>query len=447
MRCMTTWVPRYHAAHVRSDRLCRAVESRRRIAASLLIHVGSSRHQPPSLRVHTDQPKFVGGIRTAPLGTTAGNQTCRHSAVRPSNLNAECHADHFYAVLDLPQLYTKPSAEALLDTLAQLTTAPPSWDRQGQPAANNEEAHHVRETDETAIQIDPEGVTRYLTSVVSNSLAWIQDDATREDIWNQASVRLSERSGRTAMGDLDRKFTIPTRNDPLELSIHEPALTGDDLGLKTWAASYLLAKRLHTLECTLPTEGGRVRVLELGSGTGLVGLAMAGLGAHVVLTDLPSIHSNLSRNVEANRSALEQRGGSVSTGVLDWTTPQSCTLFPRGIGGVEGGGDELTEKFRLILAADSLYSPHHPRLLVDTIAVWLSEDGEARVVVEFPYREAYLPEIADFRARMAECGLQMMDEGEEEGYDDWGGSSEDRDGLVTCWWSCWRRKVVEQEPH
>ena len=360
--------------------------------------------------------------------------------------NAHCHADRPYVVLDLPQLYTKPSAEALLETLALLTSAPPSWDRKGSPVANNEDACDACGADKTATEIDPEGVTRYLTSVVSSNLRWIQDDETREHIWNQASLRLSERSGRTAMGDLDRTFTIPTRNGSFELSIHEPALTGDDLGLKTWAASYLLAKRLHTLECTRSTEDGRLRVLELGSGTGLVGLAMAGLGAHVVLTDLPSIHSNLARNVEANRAVLERRGGSARTGVLDWTTPQSCTLFPESTSSAEGDGDELTEKFRLILAADSLYSPSHPRMLVDTIAAWLSEDVEAKVVVEFPYRDAYLPEIADFRARMANCGLQMMGEGEEKGYDDWGGSSEDGDDLVTCWWSCWKRKVVEQAP-
>lgn len=350
-------------------------------------------------------------------------------------------------MLDLPQLYTKPSAEAILATLALLTSAPPSWDETRKPAVDNEANAETWETEEAGhVQVDPEGVTRYLTSIVSNSLRWIQDEEIKEEIWTQASLRLSERSGRTAMGDLDRKFAIPTRDEPFELSIHEPALTGDDLGLKTWAASYLLAKRLHTLQCTQAGKGERLRVLELGSGTGLVGLAMAGLGADVVLTDLPSIYANLARNAEANASLIEQRGGTLRTGVLDWTDPHSCTLFPRGTASTDGDGEALTEKFPLILAADSLYSPSHPQMLVDTIAAWLSENDEAELVVEFPYRDAYLPEIANFREQMALKGLRIFDEGEEKGYDDWGGSSKDEDALVTCWWSCWRRKVPEQEP-
>ncbi|KAF1971656.1 VPS28-domain-containing protein, partial [Bimuria novae-zelandiae CBS 107.79] len=295
------------------------------------------------------------------------------------------------------------------------------------------------------LRTNPQGVTRYLTSIVSNSLRWIQSEEAKEEIWNQASLRLSERSGRTAMGALDRKFTIPTQDDSFELSIHEPALTGDDLGLKTWAASYLLAKRLHTFDFLQPAHIRRHRVLELGSGTGLVGMAMAGLGADVVLTDLPSIYANLARNAEANASTLEGTGGTIRTGVLDWTNPHSCTLYPKGTVSANSDGEALTEKFPLILAADSLYSSDHPQMLVDTIATWLSEETDAKVIIELPYRDAYLPEIADFRRRMAAIGLEVDSEGEENGYDDWGSPSKDEDALVTCWWSCWRRKAQEPE--
>ena len=84
-------------------------------------------------------------------------------------------------------------------------------------------------------------------------------------------------------------------------------------------------------------------------------------------------------------------------------------------------------------------------MLVDAISVWLSADANARVVVEFPFRNAYLPEIKDFRQRMTDIGLRILDEGDETGYDDWGPSGaqedededEDQSALVTCWWSCW----------
>ena len=122
---------------------------------------------------------------------------------------------------------------------------------------------------------------------------------------------------------------------------------------------------------------------------------------------------------------------------------------------VNGTGDNLAipAKFPLILAADSLYSPDHPRMLVDTIAAWLSPDNDARVIIEFPYRDCYLPEIKGFRRQMLELGLEILEgiglqivqEGEENGFDDWGASGasegeEDR-ALVTCWWSCWKRQI------
>lgn len=384
--------------------------------------------------------------RPSPRCSSVQTKKCRSSTVGPLREGFQIAANKSDTVLDLPQIYTKPSAEAILETLVLLTSAPPSWDYHSEYAANDDTSLPKRKDNEPhAVQIDPEGVTRYLTSIVSNNLGWIRDEEVKEEIWNQASLRLSERSGRTARGNLTRRFTIPTGDGSFDLSIHEPALTGDDLGLKTWAASYLLAKRLHLFQLVPQGQHNKPRVLELGSGTGLVGLAMAGLGADVVLTDLPSIYANLARNAETNTSVLEQRGGIIRTGVLDWTNPRSCTLFPKGVTDTNSDGEVLGEKFRLILAADSLYSPDHPQMLVDSIAAWLSEDASARVIVEFPYRDAYLPELANFRERMTLIGLHILDQGEEKGYDDWGDASKGDDALVTCWWSCWGRKSAEQK--
>ncbi|KAF3002633.1 hypothetical protein E8E13_009071 [Curvularia kusanoi] len=324
-------------------------------------------------------------------------------------------------VLDLPQLYTRPSAETILEALELLILAPQSWDVERDANTKLEHPEHMEQNARRRnVQVNPEGVTRYLTSIVSNPLKWIHDDEVKEEIWNQASSRLSERSGRTAMGAISREFRIPSASDAFTLSIHEPALTGDDLGLKTWAASYMLSKRLHKFELVDPKMKASLPILELGSGTGLVGLAMAALGADVVLTDLPSIHENLARNATDNATVIEQQGGSTRTGTLDWTQPATCDLYASGE--IVETLSAATSKFPIILAADSLYSPEHPRMLVDTIAAWLSEDSTAQVIAEFPYREAYLPEIKDFRERMEGIGLRILQEGEESGFDDWGAS-------------------------
>ncbi|KAG9188411.1 D-xylulose reductase [Alternaria panax] len=341
-------------------------------------------------------------------------------------------------VLDLPQLYTKPSAEALLDTLALLAIGPRSWEY----TDTSGRLGNGVDSGKPAVQVNPEGVTRYLTTIISSGLQWIQDDEVKERIWDQASARLSERSGRSAMSTMERTFHIPTASGSFELRIHEPAMTGDDLGLKTWAASYLLAKRLMTFHLVPPDTQERPQVLELGSGTGLVGLAMAGLGADVVLTDLPNICPNLAHNAQHNREVIGLNGGTIRTAMLDWTHPTLCEPLPDDNSTVENV--IIPAKFPLILAADSLYSPDHPRMLVDTISAWLSPDDNARVIIEFPYRDCYMPEIKDFRRRMLELGLEILEEGEEKGRDDWGPSeaSEDQDeALVTCWWSCWKRQI------
>ncbi|KZF22012.1 putative glucose-inducible SAM-dependent methyltransferase Rrg1 [Xylona heveae TC161] len=318
-------------------------------------------------------------------------------------------------VLDLPQLYTKPSAEALIDTLALLSYQPFSWDSK------------IGAARLTTKQVNPEGVTKYLTSIIASQLAWIKDEETKEQIWELASVRLCERSGRTAMPAVTRSFTIPTNNggSEAEIVLYEPSLTADNLGFKTWASSFLLSKRLHLLDIIAKDAQQAGPILELGAGTGLVGMAAATVwGAHVHLTDLPEIVENLSRNAETNRARIAEHGGSVSTGVLDWT-------HYSGVEGVPSTG-----RYSIILAADPIYSPDHPRLFVQTVRAWLSTDKNARVVVELPFRDAYAPQIQELKDRLADIGLGLKDQGEEVGYDDWGGR-DGRPAEVRCWWGVW----------
>ncbi|KAL2391381.1 hypothetical protein RJ035_000275 [Blastomyces gilchristii] len=310
-------------------------------------------------------------------------------------------------VFDLPQLYTKPTAADILRALEQLAVRPRSF-------SNNDGA--------AQLVILQTGISHYLTSIIASALSWIDSDELRETIWDAASARLCERSGRTAMPSISRVFTIPmTQQTNFQLTLHEPSLTSDNLGMKTWVSSYLLAKRLHTLlipsSSLVPSRAKKnrpLRALELGAGTGLVGLTFAalwGAAASIHLTDLDSILPNLAHNVELNEDLLLETGATVSTGVLDW----SLETHPRP-------APTEDERCDVILAADPLYSPDHPRWLVQTIQRWLYQDAESRVVVEMPLRDAYLPQVEDFRRRMEAAGLIVLMEGEEIGFDDWEGS-------------------------
>ncbi|KAJ9646463.1 hypothetical protein H2199_002512 [Coniosporium tulheliwenetii] len=349
----------------------------------------------------------------------------------PSRL-FENHDDAAIHVFDLPQIHTQPAPHVLLETLSLLTSQPPSWEASDtEEADTSANALAKRRRRSSAFRppparVDEAGLTRYLTNIIGSDLRWIDDDTTKEEIWEQASLRLSERSGRNAMPAMSRAFRIPSAKGEIKVTIHEPALTADNLGLKTWASSYMLAKRLHRIpvSSTITTD---CPVLELGSGTGLVGIAAAAVwGASVMLTDLPEIVPNLARNIDANQKAIEATGGSASAAVLDWSTPDEISPLTPASSPFDANCS--ASRFPIILAADSLYSSEHPQLLVQTIKRWLRESADARVIVELPLREAYSPEIDDFKERMQGIGLRILDEGEEVGYDDWGWSSSGRSG-------------------
>ena len=332
-------------------------------------------------------------------------------------------------VFDLPQIYTKPSAKDLLHALSLLSLQPPSWD---------EEIKGLKLATDRR-QIASEGVPKYLTSIVSNELKWIRDEAEREEIWDQASLRLAQRSGRTGMPAISRTFTIPTHTGHVQISLHEPSLTEDHLGFKTWASSYMLAKRLCGMELP-PPKDGQHRILELGSGTGLVGMAAAAvLKADVLLTDLPEIEINLSNNVSQNLDMIELEGGSATTAVLDWTNPKLAASSS------SVNTDDLAsfKPFPVILAADCIYSAEHPALLVNAVTPWLERSPEARLILEVPLREGhgYENEREDLRQRLAVLGLEVLEQGQEVGYDDWGGVGSELQE-VPCWWSIWRWRVL-----
>jgi predicted nicotinamide N-methyase len=332
-------------------------------------------------------------------------------------------------VLDLPQLYTKPSAPTLLSTLADLSVQPLSWDKSSRSGVNASGSLRPRR------KINNEGVPQYLTKIISSPLVWIEDDADKEQIWEAASQRLSERSGRTAMGAITRSFAIPMSpavefdqinpaleqdhelpldadTDLVPLTMYEPPMTADNLGLKTWASSYLLAKQLCSLQQHIPDLEPDAAILELGAGTGLVGMAAALVfKRRIILTDLPEIVPNLEQNARSNSEIMSFHGGSATAAVLDWTKP---------------------EEF-----ADPIYSPDHPRMLVGAIKCHLSADVNARLVIELPLRDAYAEERQDLRDRLADIGLRIVEQGEEVGYDDWSAGQGEELVEVRCWWSIW----------
>ncbi|XP_052552651.1 protein N-lysine methyltransferase METTL21D isoform X3 [Tympanuchus pallidicinctus] len=83
------------------------------------------------------------------------------------------------------------------------------------------------------------------------------------------------------------------------------------VGCVVWDAALVLAKFLESGAWPL----SRRAVLELGAGTGAVGIMAATLGADVTLTDLQELQELLAVNIENNRHLVT---GSVRAEVLKW---------------------------------------------------------------------------------------------------------------------------------
>ena len=95
----------------------------------------------------------------------------------------------------LPELWQKPAFSELLEALQNLRVEPPIWNlkiSRAEILKKQQEvtAHQRRE------------VLSLLSDIIKSSLAWLENDDQREEIWEEASKRLSERCGRTGMSTL-----------------------------------------------------------------------------------------------------------------------------------------------------------------------------------------------------------------------------------------------------
>ena len=258
----------------------------------------------------------------------------------------------------------------------------------------------------------------------------------------------------------------------IDITIHEPSLTGDNLGHKTWVASYLLAKRLpelllqkspwflvpqgdtkekqYTNDTNPPTttSSSPLRILELGAGTGLVGLSLAATLSSTItstplqihLTDLPSIVPNLIHNIHLNKTLIRSTT-VVTAGVLDWSVLEE----QQGEEEEREEGEEGKERYDIILAADSLYMADHASWLAATMNLHLSTSNtKARIYVELPFRTATEEETDDefhtqYKKEMTKHAFEIESQGTEHGHDDWTHGTTGENLPVKCWWSIWKR--------
>ena len=237
----------------------------------------------------------------------------------------------------------------------------------------------------------------------------------------------------TRVVSLPRKtFEVPaSSSSSINVSIAEPDLRADNLNLTTWTSSFILANQLHKLHVTFDDDG-HIPILELGAGTALVGLTAATLWRRkTILTDLPGIVPGLRINVDLNPAAISAASGDIQCGALDWTAPDVLELET---------GDRLSAskgaKASIIFAADTIYDEHHPELLSDAIFTWLARTPNARVILTYALRVAYLDQVRETWTILEEGGLEAESHGQEQA------DTKDWDDECLCEWVVWKWKSV-----
>lgn len=235
-------------------------------------------------------------------------------------------------------------------------------------------------------------------------------------IVKEVSLRIAECCGRSAIPSMSRDFKF--ENMTSIVSLFEPSLTADNLGWKTWGASLILSEILVENFTKISSfkkkaNGEPLKVLELGAGTGLVGISWAckwkelnGTDKNDIemyITDLPEIVDNLKKNTTANGI-----DAFVTADVLDWTK-----------------ADDFVQKysvedqsFDIILVADPIYSPNHPEWVVNMISKFLRADGTC--YLEIPIRPKYAVERQVLIDLLDKNNFSIGNERYDQGIDDWG---------------------------
>ncbi|XP_039274165.2 protein N-lysine methyltransferase METTL21D-like [Styela clava] len=148
-----------------------------------------------------------------------------------------------------------------------------------------------------------------------------------------------------------RYIDIPSK-ELSRLAIHQEKV--GDVGCVVWDAALVLAYYLQTQKARDHFVRNK-NVIELGAGTGIVGLVAAACGAKlVILTDLPELLPLLQKNVVENQEVFKENDRNVNIFQLRWGNIDDMNAIVKNTF-IYSKDNSIKHEFHCVLLADCVY--------------------------------------------------------------------------------------------
>ncbi|KAJ7728146.1 putative methyltransferase-domain-containing protein [Mycena maculata] len=234
---------------------------------------------------------------------------------------------------------------------------------------------------------------RWLTYLINNADRFQAPPSDFDTVVDRAAALLANCGGPASAGIISRIFEFPSTRGSIRVTLRDIPLENGDfssVGAQTWGGACVLAEIIaaQPSDFGLLDRPAPLRVLELGAGTGLVGISLAKAAeqvdgtVNIVCSDFyPSVLQNLALNIATNFPATER---TIEAHFLDWSSFMEATPAPRL--------PPFDAPFEVILGADIVYEPTHAAWIHSCVSQLLDTTPASQFHLVIPLRPTHAQE-------------------------------------------------------